>query len=166
MDGPAIRDTEGDGDGSESRGRSLRHAVCLTAGVSIVHVLLFLLAFLYSTVLPSPDASDTEVLAFYNGDSQRRIALLGAYLVPFAGIAFVWSTVAPRVWISGNVRRKDVLFSNIQLVSGILFIAVLLVRAAASGVLAVGVEFTRGSIDPVVSRQFPRFGPEPWRAGT
>jgi hypothetical protein len=51
------------------------------------------------------------------------VVLVGLYLMPFAGIAFLWFIVALRMWITHSASRENVLLSNIQLVSGIVFIA-------------------------------------------
>jgi hypothetical protein len=53
------------------------------------------------------------------------------YLLPFAAIAFVWFIVALRMWVGSHGRPEQALFSNVQLVSSILFIALLLEAAAA-----------------------------------
>ena len=58
----------------------------------------------------------------------------------------------------GQLLRPSVLQSNLQLVSGILYVALFFVGAAASSVLAASVEFADGEVDPDVARQFPVFG--------
>jgi hypothetical protein len=140
------------------RARTLRKAAFLTAGVGVVHAVLFLVAFWLLSDLPGPNASNEEIEAFYSSDSSRRPVVVGLYLMPFAAIAFVWFIVAVRMWISGQVRRENVLLSNVQLVAGILYVALFCGGAAASSVLAASVEFSDGPIDPVVAHQFPQFG--------
>lgn len=49
-------------------------------------------------------------------------------------------------------------FANVQLVSGILFIALLLEAAAAFSIDAAVVEFSNGSLNPALARQFPQLG--------
>ena len=78
--------------------------------------------------------------------------------MPFAGIAFLWFIVALRMWIAAVGSREDALLSNIQLVSGILYIALLLTAAAANSVVAASVEFEDGEIDPVWARLLPQYG--------
>ncbi|HEY6628913.1 MAG TPA: hypothetical protein VI193_08015, partial [Acidimicrobiia bacterium] len=75
-----------------------------------------------------------------------------------AGIAFLWFAVALRMWLSRMTSTQDVLLSNVQLVSAIIFIALFLAGAAASTVLAVSVEFSDYPVDPGAARQFPQFG--------
>jgi hypothetical protein len=60
----------------------------------------------------------------------------------------------------GRLARaaEQALFSNVQLVSGILFIALLLEAAAAYSIDAAVVEFSNGSLNPALARQFPQLG--------
>jgi hypothetical protein len=62
------------------------------------------------------------------------------------------------MWISGSVRRENVLFSNIQLVSGILFIAMFFAAASAYSAMAASVEFAGARTDPAFARQLPLYG--------
>jgi hypothetical protein len=144
-------------DPEQEHGRSLRRAAKLTAGAGAAHALLLLLAYLILASVPGADATDEEILAHY-GSVSRRVTLVGLYMVPFAGIAFLWFISALRMWTSGMTRRENVLLANMQLVSGILYIALFFAGAAASSVLAASVEFASGPIDPVVARQFPQYG--------
>jgi hypothetical protein len=140
------------------RGRSLRRAATLTAGVGALHAIIFLLAFVLLSGAPGAEATDEELIAYYSSPSGRLPSLVALYLMPFAAIAFMWFIVALRMWETFSMRRESQLLSNIQLVSGILYIALLAVGSAAQTVVAASVEFAGGEIDPVVARQFPVFG--------
>jgi hypothetical protein len=139
-------------------GRSLRQAAYLTAGMGIVHAVLLLLSFWILRSMPGPGAAEATLQAFYGGADRRRVLAVGLYLLPFAAIAFVWFIVALRMWIGSHGRPEQALFSNIQLVSGILFIALLLEAAAAYSIDAAVVEFSNGSLSPALARQFPQLG--------
>ena len=139
------------------RGRSLRRAAYLTAGVGTAHALLFLLSYWLLTGTPGARASDAELSTFYTSADSRRLILVGLYLMPFAGIAFLWFIVSLRMWIAHSVKQENVLPSNIQLVSGIIFIAMFFTAAAAAAAQAASMEFAAGQIDPVVARQLPQF---------
>src|SRR5262245_13597336 len=139
------------------RGHSLRRAAYLTAGVGALHSMLFLVSYALVSGQPGPRASDAEIVNFYQTDA-RRLILVGLYLMPFAGIAFVWFIVALRMWISGSSRREDILLSNVQLVSGILYIAFLLVGSAAAAASAANVEFSSATVDAPQARQLPALG--------
>ena len=137
------------------RGRSLRRAATITAAVGAAHAVLFLVAFFLLASVPEAEASDDEIADFYGSGGSRRVVLVGLYLMPLAGIAFVWFIVALRMWIEAGTRRVDALLSNIQLVGGILYVALFCAGFAASAAI---VEFSDGEIDPVVARQFPIYG--------
>jgi hypothetical protein len=51
--------------------------------------------------------------------------------MPFAAIAFMRFAVMLRMWISRPADRVDRLFSNVQLVSGIVFLGLFSTSAAA-----------------------------------
>ena len=140
-------------DRPEPRAHSLRRAAYLTAGVGSVHALLFVLS--YWLLLGTPDATASATM---RGEIiQRRVTLAGLYLMPFAGIAFIWFIVALRMWISGHQRPENVLLSNVQLVSGILYVALFFAAGGSAATAAASVEFAHATIDPVVAVQFPRY---------
>jgi hypothetical protein len=134
----------------------LRRAAYLSAGVGIVYSVLFLLSYFLVSGQPGPRASDAELIAFYQSDAPRRLILVGLYLMPFAGIAFVWFIVALRMWIVGTSRTENILLSNIQLVSGILFVALFFAGAAASAASAASSEFASAPLDAALARQLPQ----------
>ena len=49
-----------------------------------------------------------------------------AYLLPFAALLFLWFIVALRGWIRGTQHRRNLLISDVQLVSGTVFTALFL----------------------------------------
>jgi hypothetical protein len=138
-------------------GHSLRRAGILTAAMGIIHAVLFLAAVWLITRAPGPQASYAELSEFYSSDERRVLLLAGLYVMPFAAIAFLWFVVALRMWIAHSTRRVDALLSNVQLLAGIIYIALFLVAAAASSSLAASVEFISAPIDPTIARQFPQF---------
>jgi hypothetical protein len=140
------------------RWRSVRRAATITAAVGALHALLFLVAWLLMSDVPGPEATNAEIADFYGSGRSRRVVLVGLYLMPLAGIAFVWFIVALRMWIAVSTRRRDALLSNIQLVSGILYVALFCASSAAVAVLAASVEFADADTDPIIARQFPVYG--------
>lgn len=136
----------------------LRKAALLTAVVGAIHAVLFIVAFLILAEGPGVKASNDEIIAFYSNDSSLRWQLFaGLYLMPFAGIAFIWYIVALRAWAQGYVRRQNALLSNVQLVSGIIYTALFFAGAAAISVTASTVQFN-DKIDPDLARLFPQYG--------
>jgi len=110
------------------------------------------------TALPGPTASDSEITDFYASGQTRLILALGLYLMPFAGIAFLWFAVALRMWVARSNIREDTLLSNVQLVSAIVFIGLFLAGAASSTVLGLKVELTGAPLEPDAAGEFPLFG--------
>jgi hypothetical protein len=139
---------------------TVRKAAILTAAVGVAHALLVMTALLLLKMrAPDVRASDAALLAFYSEPENRRVYVIaGLYLIPFAGIAFIWFVVALRMWIRGSARREYVLVSNVQFVSGIIYTPLLLAAGAAMTVLAVSVEMSDAPIDPFAARQFPQYG--------
>jgi hypothetical protein len=141
------------------RGGSLRRAATLTALAGIIHAVLFLISAALLSTVPGPHATDEEVVAFYNSPQTRRVLVVGLYLMPFAGIAFLWFIVSMRLWIrSAVVGVRDELFSEVQLVSGIVFLALFLTAAAATSSTAAAVEFTDEPVTAIDARILPNFG--------
>ena len=138
--------------------RSLRRAAFLTAGVGLAFAILFLLAYYFMADIPGPNATDSEILAFYASENRRLPVLVGTYVIPFAGIAFLWFIVALRMWIAASTRRINELSSNIQLVSGIIFIAIFFASAAATASTAAVVQFSTAPFSPVAARLLPQLG--------
>jgi hypothetical protein len=142
---------------SDAEPGALRKAAMLTAGMGILYAVLALTAIWLHQKLPGPDDSIDEVVAFYESDESRISVLLGLYILPFAGIAFIWFMVLLRMWITGTMRRENVLLSNIQFVAGILYLALFFGAAASNSVVAASVEFSGGDIDPEVAVLFPEY---------
>src|SRR5262249_42286235 len=108
--------------------------------------------------VPGSRASDEQVAIFYQSSARRRPILVGLYLMPLAGIAFNWFVVALRMWVSGYIRRKNILLSNIQLVSGTVYVALFFATAAAYSAGAASVEFSHARLTSALARGFLEFG--------
>jgi hypothetical protein len=145
-------------EGHEVRQRSMRRAATITAVVGIAHAVLFLLSFLLMNEAPHAGATTGEIVSYYSSDSRRRTLLVGLYLMPFAGIAFMWFSVSLRMWIEGSKREISYLLSNIQLVSSIIYVALFFCSAGSLSVVAASVEFSDGQIDADIARGFPDLG--------
>jgi hypothetical protein len=140
--------------GGEARSR----AGLVVAGVGGAHALLFLASYWLLTSTPGARAPDAEIVAFYESGRQSRLVLVGLYVMPFAGITFLWFCTALRAWTRCDALPRGELLSGIQLVSGILYIALFFGAAAAFSVMAVSTRYTHAPVDPVVARQFPLYG--------
>lgn len=150
VDAPAVT-TPVDGGGS------VRRAGMITASLGLAHAVLVLLsALLMSTVPAVGDAA--AIATFYSDTDKRRLVLVGLYLLPFAVITFIWFEVALRMWISGTHRRANVLLSNVQLVSGIVFVTLFAAATATTGVTAAAAEYARLPLEPQVAVLLPTYG--------
>lgn len=108
------------------------------AGVAgLLFSALFVAALLLARTRPAAGSSAEEIADFYLED-RGRVALVGLYLVPFAGIAFLWFVAAIRSHLG---EREDRFFATALLGSGILFVAMLFAASAAAGSLVAGVKF-------------------------
>ncbi|HWK92921.1 MAG TPA: hypothetical protein VNR17_11750 [Luteimicrobium sp.] len=103
---------------------------------------LFAILFTWGFVLldqgPGRTAGNDTLVAYYQGSGGTAILVAGFYLVPFAGLAFLWFMAAARHRISQLAHHEHTLFATVQLASGIAFVAMFFAAAAAavSGVAA------------------------------
>lgn len=136
---------------------TLRRAAKITAIMGIVHGILLILAFvLVSQYGPGTDVGSTQYTDFYSSDHRQRMVLIaGIYLIPFAGIAFLWFSMGLRVWLQGRLSRIDELFLNIGFASGIIYVALLFCAGAALSLVAM--EESDGSTS-LLSASFVRYG--------
>lgn len=109
------------------------------AGIAgLVFSVLFVVALLLIRVRPGSGSSAQEISDFYLEQDGGRVALAGLYIVPFAGIAFLWFVAAIRSHLG---EQEDRFFATVLLGSGILFVAMLFSASAAAGALVAGVKF-------------------------
>jgi hypothetical protein len=111
--------------------RALRRAALLTAGAGIGYGVLTIVAWYLMAQERAGLAEATDPYAYYVESGFDGAMVAGLYLMPFASILFLWFIVALRGWIRGTQHRRNMLISDLQLVSGVVFTAVFLVGAAA-----------------------------------
>ena len=99
------------------------------AGIAgIAFAALFITSFLLLRDSPAAGSSAAEIERWYLGEHARTIAIVGVYLAPFAGIAFLWFIAVLRDRIG---RLEDRFFSTVFVGSGLLFVAMLFGAVAA-----------------------------------
>ncbi len=87
----------------------------------------------------SPVATaDAGALAGLAGGEETATFIATFYLVPFAGVAFLWFVAVARDRIDD---RRDRFFATILTGSGVLFVAILLVAAAVASSVTLGVRY-------------------------
>ncbi|MGN6484275.1 MAG: hypothetical protein ACTHMX_07725 [Thermomicrobiales bacterium] len=144
---------------SEDPLKQLRSAALFTTISGALYAVLFITSFWLMLDVPRPSASDGEIDAFYSSGDSTVVSAVSLYLLPFAGIAFLWFIVTVRMWISlRSIRPIDELFSNVQLLSGVIFLALLFSSAAALSIGAVASDVAGTEVDPLIAREFPLFG--------
>lgn len=151
------RETDRSPDSNSDTVQRLQGAARITAIMGIVHGVLLVLAFaLVSRYGPGTDAGSAKFTDFYNDEHRQRMVLIaGIYLIPFAGIAFLWFLMGLRTWLQGRLSRIDELFLSLSFASGIIYVGLLFSAGAALSLVAM--EEADGSTN-MLSASFVRYG--------
>ena len=108
---------------------------------------------------PKLSASDADYTAFYGGGGQTVLITVGLYLVPFAGIAFLWHMTAVRLLVRALTPAPSAIPYGLQIVSGGLFVALLFSGSAAAGAVALLQDLGDGPVPgPDVGRSLSGVG--------
>jgi hypothetical protein len=99
---------------------------------------LFFVSVLLVRLHPAKNATAAQIKAFYQGGDGRWVTLVGFYLIPFAGIAFLWFVAVVRAHV---VHHTDRFFDTVFVASGVLVVAMIFAAGAAAGALAAIVRF-------------------------
>jgi hypothetical protein len=116
-----------------------------TVFAGIAFAVLFTLGLVLVNQIPRLDSPDSTYTAFYTTGSGRVLVTVGLYLVPFAGIAFLWFMMAFRALLD---RPAD-LTQGLQLASGVAFVCMLFAGTAAAGAVALMLYFADVPAPPV-----------------
>jgi hypothetical protein len=98
---------------------------------------LFVASILLLRARPDAGSNAQEIADFYLERDAGRVALVGLYLAPFAGIAFLWFIAAIRSQLG---EREHRFFATVFLGSGLLFVVMLFAASAAAGALLAAVK--------------------------
>ena len=114
------------------------------AGIAgLVFSALFIGSVLLLRKQPGAGSSAAEIQRWYLLDSARHLAIVGLYLVPFAGIAFLWFMAVIRQNLGD---REDRFFETVFLGSGLLFVAMVFAGAAVGGGPLAAVRFQHAHV--------------------
>jgi hypothetical protein len=105
------------------------------AGLAFAALFTMALALLGSSPVASADPADLAALPA--GDVTATF-VAAFYLVPFAGIAFLWFVAVARDQVDD---REDRFFATILTGSGTIFVAILFVAAAVASAVTLGVRY-------------------------
>jgi hypothetical protein len=117
----------------------------LSGLTGILFAVLFVLALVLIYTTPRLAASDAEITAFYAGSSTVLVTV-GQFLIPFAGIAFLWHAHTTRLLIKFRTPTPSAIPYGLQLVSGILFVVLLFAGTASAGAVALLKDLTNGPL--------------------
>jgi hypothetical protein len=102
-----------------------------SAGLAgIAFSLLFVAAVLIAGVRPPDGLTPAQLVTWFDQEARAPVTLAALYLLPFAGIAFLWfiGVIRDRIGV-----QEDRFLSTVFLGSGLLFVAMMWASAAAMG---------------------------------
>ena len=103
----------------------------LAAVMGVVFSGLFVAALVVVNGAPHLDAPDATYGAFYAGAGDTLVSAVGLYLVPLAGIAFLWFAVALRSVLDTLDPAPSAMARGLNLPAGLLFVGLLFAGTAA-----------------------------------
>jgi hypothetical protein len=137
----------------------VRSAARVAAGSGILFVVLFVAAMVMLRRAPHLDDPDATFTAFYAHGGDTLLVALGLYLVPLAGIAFLWHMTAIRSMLDTLTPRPSGMAHGLNLLAGTIFVTMLFAGTAAIGAVAFAVSRGGpGTIDPDTARALTAVG--------
>jgi hypothetical protein len=103
----------------------------LAAVMGIVFSALFVAALVVVDTVPHLGDPDAVYGAFYDGAGNTVVTAVALYLVPLAGIAFLWFVVALRSVLDTLEPAPSAMAHGLNLLSGVVFVALLFAGTAA-----------------------------------
>jgi len=113
----------------EEPAREHRAGARMSALSGLVFAVLLVVALVLVRQAPGLGVPDSTYADFYAAGHGSVLVTAGLYIVPFAGIAFLWFLAVLRRRIG---RGEDQFFSTVFLGSGLLFIAMLFAADASA----------------------------------
>lgn len=116
----------------------MRASARLAAVMGVVFSGLFVAALVLIDRAPHLGASDAVYSAFYASNGDSLIVAVGLYLVPLAGIAFLWFATAVRSVLDAIGHEPSAMANGLNLLSVALFVSMLFAGTAAVAAPAFG----------------------------
>ncbi len=138
--------------------RALRRAALITAGTGIGFGCFTIAAWFLLGEASRYLEDGADLREVYAAEGVLGAEIASLYLLPFAAISFLWFIVALRGWIRGTQHRRNLLISDVQLVSGTVFIAVFLVGAGALATSVIVAQSAPGALEAETLRVLNGFG--------
>lgn len=131
----------------------------LAAVSGIVFAVLLVAALVLLHQAPNLSAPDSVYTAFYAGGGDMVFVAVGLYLVPLAGIAFLWHMTAMRALLDTLTPVPSKMAHGLNLLSGVLFVAMMFAGTAAAGAVALAVYLDQAPVAaPDVARTLNAVG--------
>ena len=128
-----------------------------TAVAGLIFAALYILSYWLLANTPLGNATDAEILAYYGSDQQRTLTLAGMFIMPFAGISFLYFMVLLRLLARKTGFSISRMLANVQLAAGTIFIAMLFVATAGLTANVASAQFGGGTTDPLLARLLPSY---------
>lgn len=133
------------------------------ARIAAISGLVFTVLFVAALVLlhraPHLDAPDTAYATFYATGGGTLFVAIGLYLVPLAGIAFLWHMTAIRAVLDTLTPAPSAMAHGLNLLAGAIFVTMTFAGSAAVGAVALSASFGGPPItDPGVARALTAVG--------
>ncbi|HWD05507.1 MAG TPA: hypothetical protein VG674_23975 [Amycolatopsis sp.] len=116
----------------------------------ILFAALFTVALVLVHRAPGLTVPDSQYANFYSDGGSRALVTAGVYIVPFAGIVFLWHMMATREFIAtlpGTQERE--MPRALHLAAGVAFILLLFSGMAMTGAVALLKQFSAAPLPPV-----------------
>ncbi len=134
-------------------------AARIAAISGFVFAVLFVVALVLVHRAPTLADPDSTYAAFYAGGGDQLFVAVGLYLVPFAGIAFLWHMTAMRNVLDTLTPAPSTMAHGLNLLAGTIFVILTFAGTAAVGAVAFGVYFGHSPAgDPDVARALTGLG--------
>jgi hypothetical protein len=125
----------------------------MVGGSGILFAVLFTVTLLLVHRAPALGVPDSSYTHFYTGGDHGALVTFGLYVVPFAGIAFLWYLTTLRLLIQALHGSPPPIPLGLHLAAGVLFVCMLFGAAAPVGAVAMLVKFTQAPLpSPDVAR--------------
>ncbi|MCE3554120.1 hypothetical protein LWC33_22040 [Pseudonocardia sp. RS11V-5] len=134
-------------------------AARIAAISGIVFAVLFVVALLLVHRAPTLADPDSAYAGFYANGGDQLFVAVGIYLVPLAGIAFLWHMTAIRAVLDTLTPTPSAMAHGLNLLAGAIFVTLLFAGTAAAGAVAFGVYFGHSPAeDPQTARALTGVG--------
>ena len=112
--------------------RAIRADGVVSAVAGMVFAALLAVSMLLLHQAPGLGVPDSTYTQFYNGNNDVLVTV-GLYIVPFAGIAFLWYMTTTRTFVAAYPEPPARIPFGLHLAAGVLFVALMFAGTAAVG---------------------------------